>query len=300
MTPLYVIGSSNTDMVVKCDQLPAPSETVIGGKFLMTAGGKGANQAVAAARLGGQVKLVANLGDDLFGRQSLLDFRKEKIDTSFVSIDSEYASGVALINVDQKGENTITVAPGSNRNLKITQVEKALQGLPCDTIVLLQLEIPINTAVWVIRQCHQQGHRVLLNPSPAQKFSNEVYKELFLITPNEKEAEVLTGVAVTDIASAEKAASHFEKLGVRNVVITLGAKGAYLHSKEHNLLIAAPVTSAMDTTGAGDCFNGALAVALSENIPLDQAVAFAVKAASISVTRMGAQASMPTREELVT
>ena len=298
MTPIYVIGSSNTDMVVKCDHLPGPGETVMGGEFFMLAGGKGANQAVAAARLGGKVTFIARVGDDLFGKQSIEQFRKEKIDVTFISRDPSLPSGVALINVSREGENNITVAPGSNGNLKIREVEKALSALPAPALVLIQLEIPIDTVLWAIEKCSELGHRVILNPAPAREIPQGVYKYLFLITPNEKEAELLTGIKVSDLASAEMAARQLADQGIQNIVITLGAKGAYLHSKDYKMLIPAPEVSAVDSTGAGDCFNGALAVALSENLKLDEAVSFAVQAAAISVTRMGAQASMPFREEL--
>ncbi|HRI78317.1 MAG TPA: ribokinase [Cyclobacteriaceae bacterium] len=298
MSPIYIVGSSNTDMVVKCDWLPGPGETVLGGEFIMTDGGKGANQAVAAARLGGKVRFIANVGDDLFGHNSIAHFQKEKIDTSFISIDPALPSGVALINVDSHGENTVTVASGSNGNLKIEQVDKAFLNVPAETIVLLQLEIPMETVAWTIAHCHSNNLRVILNPAPAQQLSGEIYKNTFLITPNEKEAEVLTGISVSDENSAKAAAIKLINMGVNHIVITLGSKGAYLHSHNQSKLIPAPKVVAVDTTGAGDCFNGALAVGLAENMKLEEAVSFAVKAASVSVARMGAQASMPVRNEI--
>ena len=299
MAPICIIGSSNTDMVVKCDRLPGLGETVLGGEFIMTDGGKGANQAVAAARLGGKVRFIANVGDDLFGKNSIAHFQKEKIDVSCISSDPTLPSGVALINVDSKGENTVTVASGSNGNLKVEQVEKAFFNIPSDTIVLIQLEIPMETVRWTIDQCHTKKLRVILNPAPARSLSKEIYENLFLITPNEKEAEVLTGIHVYDTDSAKAAAVKLMELGVSNVVITLGAKGAYLHTKDQRMIIAAPKVSAVDSTGAGDCFNGALAVGLAEGKSMEAAVGFAVRAASVSVARMGAQASMPVRNELI-
>lgn len=298
MFPIYVIGSSNTDMVVKSEKIPAPGETVLGGTFFMTDGGKGANQAVAAARLGGHVTFIANLGNDLFGKQSLAHFKKENIDTDYISLDPQFASGVALINVDRHGENSITVAPGSNAHLTVDRVEKALTALTTPGIVLIQLEIPMPTVVWAIAYGRDQGHRVILNPAPAQPLSSAIYKDLFLITPNESETELLTGTQVTDSTTAAQAADIFHQWGVINVIITLGAKGAYLSTGKSVLLIPSRVVKATDTTGAGDCFSGALAVALSENRTLEEAVAFAGNAASISVTRMGAQSSMPYRREL--
>ena len=298
MTPIYIIGSSNTDMVVKCDRIPSPGETVLGGTFFMNPGGKGANQAVAAARLGGQVTFIAKVGNDLFGKQSIEHFQQEKINTSFITIDAHHASGVALINVDRHGENSITVAPGSNGNLQPDQIKSALDSLTAPGIVLIQLEIPLPAVEFAVRLSKVKGHRVILNPAPARTLDREIYRNLFLITPNESEAELLTGISVTDAMSAEKAARKFQELGVDNVAITLGARGVYLCTKAINKLISAPVMKTIDTTAAGDCFSGALAVGLSENEPLEQAVEFAIRAASLSVTRMGAQASMPYRKEL--
>jgi ribokinase len=285
-------------MVVKTDKLPAPGETVIGGTFLMNPGGKGANQAVAAARLGGQVTFVAKIGNDLFGRQAVEGFQREGIDTTYVLTDAEYPSGVALINVDATGENCITVAPGANAYLQPTETETALQEAKADTPVLLQLEIPLPTVEYVVRQAATRGLRVILNPAPAQSLSPDLFPHLFLITPNETEAELLTGIHVTDQTSAEQAAQKLRELGVANVVITLGSKGAYLQTDQERQLIAVPRVMAVDSTAAGDCFNGALTVALAEGQRLPEAVAFACKAASISVTRMGAQTSMPTRKEV--
>jgi ribokinase len=297
--PILVVGSSNTDMVVKADKLPAPGETVLGGTFLMNAGGKGANQAVAAARLTGQVTFVAKVGNDIFGQQAIAGFQREGIDTTYVLTDAEYPSGVALINVDAAGENCITVAPGANAHLQPTETEAGLQAANPNTLVLLQLEIPLPTVEYVIRQAAKQGLRVILNPAPAQSIPNALFSHLFLITPNETEAELLTDIRVTDLPSAEQAALKLHELGVRNVLITLGSKGAYLHIGEQGQLITAPRVTALDSTAAGDCFIGALAVALAEGQSLPEAVAFACKAASISVTRMGAQASMPTRSEIL-
>lgn len=296
--PIYVVGSSNTDMVVKADKLPSPGETVIGGSFLMNPGGKGANQAVTASRLGGNVTFVASIGNDIFGRQAMQQFQREKINTTFITTDKDHPSGVALINVDAKGENSIAVAPGANAQLSIIKVEQALKSISDHGILLLQLEIPLDTVEYAVEQGYKNNLKVILNPAPANSLSEEVFKHIFVITPNESEAELLTGIRVTNLESAEEAASVLHKKGVRNVVITLGAKGAYLSNDVTKQMIPAPPVTAVDTTAAGDCFNGALAVALSENKSLDAAVAFACKAASISVTRMGAQSSLPYRKEL--
>lgn len=296
--PIYVVGSSNTDMVVKAEKLPSPGETVIGGSFLMNPGGKGANQAVAASRLGGRVTFVACVGNDIFGQQALEQFQKERINTDFIVISSDHPSGVALINVDEKGENCIAVAPGANGQLSTTMVEQALTLIDGPAILLLQLEIPLETVEYAIEYGHKKNVKVILNPAPANKLSDSVFRDIFIITPNESEAELLTGIRVTNLESAEIAAEKLHEKGVRNVVITLGAKGAYLSSETTRKVIEGPKVTAIDTTAAGDCFSGALAVALSEDQPLDQAVVFACKAASISVTRMGAQSSLPYRKEI--
>lgn len=296
--PIYIIGSSNTDMVVKAERLPAPGETILGGTFLMNAGGKGANQAVAAARLGGLVTLVANVGNDLFGKQSILQFKQENINTNYISVDPIQPSGVALINVNAKGENCIAVAPGANGQLTPELLKKFFEAVKSPAIALVQLEIPITTVEYIIEQCKQRSIPVILNPAPAQILSKEVLRNVFLITPNETEAELLTAIRITNNASAQKAARVFHEMGIPNVVLTLGDRGAYWSSPKGSGLVSVPVVTAMDTTAAGDCFNGALAVALAEDRILDDAVQFACKAASISVTRMGAQSSMPTRKEV--
>jgi len=295
---ILVIGSSNTDMVVKTDRLPAPGETVMGGTFLMNPGGKGANQAVAAARLGGQTTFVTKIGNDLFGQQAMTGFTQEGIHTTYILTDMDHPSGIALINVDATGENCITVAPGANAHLQPDDTDAALQATPADTLLLLQLEIPLTTVEHVVQQATLQNLRVILNPAPAQQLPADLFPNLFLITPNETEAELLTGVRVTDVDSAEQAAQKFHTMGVPNVVITLGSRGAYLHSGTDGQLIMSPPVKAVDTTAAGDCFNGALTVALANGLSLPDAVAFGCKAASISVTRMGAQASMPTQREI--
>lgn len=295
---IFVIGSSNTDMVVKSHKLPAPGETIIGGTFLMNPGGKGANQAVAAAKLGAAVTFVSKTGNDIFGKQAVQGFQREGINIDYIFTDLENPSGVALILVDAKGENSIAVASGANGNLQIAEVEKAIgQIMPNDT-VLLQLEIPIPTVEFAIKKCFERGAKVILNPAPAQVLDESVFKYLDIITPNETEAELLTGIKVIDLTSAEQAALKFHEKGVKNVIITLGSRGAYLHNDTINRLIPAPIVEATDTTAAGDVFNGALAVALSEGQDLEQAISFACRAAAISVTRMGAQASAPMRNEL--
>lgn len=297
-TLIYVFGSSNTDMVVKSEKLPAPGETVIGGEFLMNPGGKGANQAVATARLGGKVYFAGKTGNDLFGNEAVHQLQKENVLTEYMVKDSQLPSGVALINVDSRGENSISVAPGANASLSQRDVAPALAGIKEGDFVLTQLEIPMYVVNHVILESAARGARVILNPAPAQALSAEILSKLFLITPNESEAELLTGIKVTDLESARSAAGLLSEKGCQHVVITLGAKGAYLHSGEISKIVPSVSVTAVDTTAAGDCFNGALTVALAEGKDLPEAVAFACKAAAMSATRMGAQSSLPTRAEV--
>lgn len=295
---ILVVGSSNTDMVIKTHKFPAPGETILGGRFLMNAGGKGANQAVAAARLGGVVAFVGKIGDDIFGKQAVQQLEDEGINVDFVAVDPENPSGVAMITVDRNAENSIVVAPGSNGTLTSADFDKATTKLDESDFVLMQLEIPIPTVDYIARQAAQKQKKVILNPAPAASLSGELLKNLYLITPNETEAELLTGIKVTDEASALKAAESLHEKGVGAVIITMGAAGAFLSEGGNAEMIKAPKVEAVDTTAAGDTFNGALAVALAEGKTLTESIAFANKAASISVTRIGAQSSVPFRKEI--
>ena len=298
MGRIIVIGSSNTDMVVKSKKLPSPGETILGGTFLMNPGGKGANQAVAAARLKGNVIFVTKTGNDLFGDQSKHLFDIEGIDTRFIIKDLKNPSGIALITVDENGENCIVVASGSNGTLSAFDIDDEVYGDDPSDVFLLQLEIPVSTVEYVAQKVSEKGNRVILNPAPARQLSSDLLSSLCVITPNENETELLTGIKVNDALTAEKAAEKLFRKGVRNVVITMGAAGSYLHNEKVSKLIPVIPVKAVDSTAAGDVFNGALAVALSEGMNLEEAVVFANKAASISVTRMGAQASAPYRNEI--
>lgn len=299
MAKILVIGSSNTDMVIKTDKLPAPGETILGGIFLMNPGGKGANQAVAAARLGGKVTFITKRGNDLFGNQAVGLLMREDIDTQYVVKDTELPSGVALITVDSTGENIIVVAPGSNSNLLQDDIPTKIFETGKFEILLLQLEIPISTVEYSAVTASENGIKVILNPAPAQKLSDNLLKHTWLITPNETEAEILIGITVHNISTAENAASSLQKKGVKNVIIMMGASGAYIKSESFTGMVPGIKVKAVDTTAAGDVFNGALAVALAEGKDMEEAVAFANKAASISVTRMGAQASAPYRKGML-
>ncbi len=298
MKRIIVIGSSNTDMVVKCKKLPSPGETILGGAFLMNPGGKGANQAVAAARLKGNVTFVAKTGNDLFGEQSKLLFEKEGIDTRFLIRDQKNPSGVALIAVDENGENCIVVASGSNATLSAYDIDEEVYVTDREDVYLMQLEIPVGTVDYVAQKVFSKENRVILNPAPARQLSQELLDSVYVLTPNEIEAEILTGIKVENASSAERSAMKLLDKGVKNVVITMGAAGAYLCMPEMSKMIPVVPVKAVDTTAAGDVFNGALAVALAEGKDLEEAVGFANRAASISVTRLGAQASAPYRNEL--
>jgi len=298
MSRIIVIGSSNTDMVVKSKKIPSPGETILGGDFLMNAGGKGANQAVAAARLGGIVTFVTKTGNDLFGDQAKHLFDLEGIDTRFIIKDLKNPSGIALIMVDENGENCIVVAPGSNASLSAYDISDEVYINDPSDVYLMQLEIPVSTVEFVAQKVSENGNKVILNPAPARQISEDLFRSLYLITPNEVEAELLTGIKVTDPISAEKAAEKLLMKGVKNVIITLGAAGAFLLSGKTRKIIPVVPVKAIDSTAAGDVFNGALAVAISEGRELEEAIIFANRAASISVTRMGAQASAPYRKEI--
>lgn len=298
MSRIIVIGSSNTDMVIKTEKLPVPGETILGGTFLMNPGGKGANQAVAAARLGGKVTFITKRGNDLFGNQAVGLLMREGIHTQYVVKDMELPSGVALITVDSAGENSIVVAPGSNGNLLQEDIPPVIFDAGKYEILLLQLEIPMDTVEYCAISAYDRGIKVILNPAPARQLSDNLLVHTWLITPNETEAETITGVSITDIASAERAAGLLQERGVKNVIITLGDSGAFVKSENYTGLIPGVKVIPVDTTAAGDVFNGALAVAISEGKNIVDAVNFANKAASISVTRMGAQASAPYRNEI--
>ncbi len=285
-------------MVVKAEHLPAAGETILGGHFFMNAGGKGANQAVAAVRLGGAVTFIAKAGKDIFGEQALELFRKEGIDTSHIKLDKNYPSGVALITVDDKAENCIVVAPGANAALLPADLD-SVSALICHAaVVLVQLEIPLETVEYAAALAGPSDAMLILNPAPARTLPNELLQKIDIITPNETEATLLTGIQVHDQSSAEMAAKKLLNKGVRSVVITMGAQGAYWTDGKSSGFCPAPQVKAVDTTAAGDVFNGALALAIAEKMEFPQAVAFGCAAASLSVTRLGAQASAPFRNEL--
>lgn len=298
MSKILVIGSSNTDMVIKTGKLPAAGETILGGTFLMNPGGKGANQAVAAARLGGKVTLITKSGKDLFGNEIISTLKKEGINTKYIVKDEEQPSGIALITVDDQGENSIVVAPGSNSSLFAGDIPPELLSPGKFDILLLQLEIPLMTVEYAALTAADNGIKVIFNPAPAQHLRDYLLRHIYLITPDVTEAEIITGIAVRNEASAELAAKYLMSKGVKNVIITMGASGAYVRSESFSGMVPGVKVEAVDTTAAGDVFNGALAVAIAEGKDLKNAAAFANKAAAVSVTRLGAQASAPYRKEI--
>ncbi len=293
-----VVGSSNTDMVVKAERLPSPGETVIGGEFVTVPGGKGANQAVAAARLGAEVVFVARIGCDVFGESSLRNFEREGLVTRFVVRDSERPSGVALILVDSAAENIIAVAPGANGALSPEDVDQAAGELAeCDALIV-QLEVPLRTVMHAVRLAHERGIRVILNPAPACPLPDELLGMVDVLTPNESEARLLLGLRPDEPVDDPEVIRRFLDLGVKNVILTVGAKGALVVTPEGSWPVPAPKVRAVDTTAAGDAFTGALGVALSSGMDIRSASEFACRSAAIAVTRLGAQCSMPTREEV--
>ena len=298
MKKIIVIGSSNVDMVVRTSHMPAPGETILGGEFFMNQGGKGANQAVAIKRLGGNLIFMAKLGNDVLGRQSVGYFKKEGIDTRYIALDEDSASGVALISVDDHAENSIVVASGANMLLNEQDVDKMLEEMCEGDILLMQLEIPLQTVEYAARKAFGKGVKVVLNPAPARSLPKELFRHLYMVTPNRIEAEMLTGIKIANDADVEKVAEEICAMGVKNVIITLGSKGCLIREEGVSYRIDAFKVEPVDTTAAGDTFNGALCVGLSEGMDLKQAAVMASKASSIAVTRMGAQSSIPYREEL--
>ncbi len=286
------------DLVVKSARIPAVGETILGGDFLMTPGGKGANQAVAAAKLGAEVSFVARLGRDVFAEQSLSNLRKEGVNTEYVVATEQAPSGVALIMVDYAGDNVIVVAPGANQKLSPHDVEKAQTAIASSGAVVAQLEVPLEAVELSARLANGAGVPFILNPAPAQKLSLELLAMVDVLTPNETEAAILSGIEVTNKDTAETAARELLKCGVKAVALTMGAKGFLLAAGETTEFVPAVKVDAVDTTAAGDAFTGALAVGLAQGQTLRDAAFFANHVAALSVTRMGAQSSMPTRHEV--
>jgi len=294
-----VVGSSNMDLVVKSPRIPAIGETILGGHFIMTPGGKGANQAVAAAKLGAEVYFIAKLGNDVFAEQSLNNFKKEGVNTKYVIQTEEAPSGVALITVDDAGNNVIVVAPGANQMLSPDDIRQAESDISSSGALVAQLEIPLETVEVAAQLANGSGVPFILDPAPAQKLNPELLQMVDVLTPNETEAQILTGIEVT--SNRDSARTAVEKLlesGVKSVILTMGAKGFLLATDDKMEFVPAVMVNAIDATAAGDAFAGSLAAGLAQGKTLADAALFANYVAALSVTKMGAQSSMPAREEV--
>ena len=298
MVRVCVVGSLNMDLVVKAPRLPRVGETVSGGTFATFPGGKGANQAVAAARLGARVAMVGRVGEDAFGRQLVDGLKRDGIDVAHVRVDPGAATGVALIGVDGEGRNMIMVASGANMRVAPAGVDEARDAVAGARVVLLQLEIPIEAVVHAAAVARAAGAVVCLDPAPAVPLPEALYACVDVINPNEVEAEILTGVEIHSIADAERAAAALLERGPRVAVVKMGDRGASYLSRDGGGHAPAMAVKAVDTTAAGDAFAAALGVALGEGSGVADAVTFATRVAGIKVTRMGAQAGMPARAEV--
>ncbi len=298
MGNITVIGSSNTDLIMQVDKIPGPGETLLSNQFSIAAGGKGANQAIAAARAGGNVTFIACIGTDNFGDNAVEGFKKENINTSFIKRTNDVPSGIALIFVDTNGENSIGVAPGSNFELTPKNIDDSFDGISDTDVFLSQLEIPIETVEHGVSIARQQGNIYILDPAPAELLSDDLLKNISIITPNESEVEKLTGIIVTDETSAKSACDKLHARGTDTIILTMGSKGAFLLNSTHSCLLPAYKVDAVDTTGAGDVFNGTLAKALSDGVGIKEAIEFANAGAALSVTKLGAQTSAPKESEI--
>lgn len=294
------MGSSNTDMVIQSDHLPKPGETILGGHFEMVNGGKGANQAVAAARLGASTAFIGKVGSDVFAQQALKGLEQDGINTEFTTSKEGCASGIALIMVDEAGENCISVASGANAEISTADIDGASACFKPGNVLLTQLEVPVDIVAYTIQKAKQAEMKVILNPAPAATLSDEMLAQVDIITPNQSEAELLTGINVHDGSSARKAALALHNKGIDTIILTMGKQGAYVFGHGIDETIPAHKVVAKDTTAAGDTFNGALACSLVDHNDLRAAVDFATRAAAISVTRFGAQPSCPTLDDVLT
>ncbi|MFC2090312.1 ribokinase [Bacteroidota bacterium] len=298
MSRITVIGSSNIDLIMKMNTLPVKGETVTGGDFMQTFGGKGANQAVGAARAGGNVTFISCVGDDHYGLQCIENFKSDGIDTSNIFIEKDIATGTALIMIGDDGDNMISVAPGANNRMSPEHIKKVMKVIRDSEYVLLQYEIPQETLYFIIEECAKQKISVIFNLAPARDFDPRHISMLDTLVVNEVEAEFLVKAPVNDMEQIKDAAARLLEMGPKNVIITLGSHGSYVASGNYYEKIPAFKVVAQDSTAAGDVYCGSLAVAMLEGMPLHRAVGFASAASAISVTRMGAQPSAPHRREI--
>jgi ribokinase len=296
--PIVVLGSLNMDLVLEVARAPEGGETLSGRSLRLIPGGKGANQAVACARLGGRVAMIGRVGRDEFGDQLRKGLAQDDIVLDYLSTDDQAHTGVALIMVDDSAQNRIVIVPGANGAFTSAQVDQAEDLLDQAELVLLQLEIPLPSVTRAIERAARAGKKILLNPAPAQPLPAQWWAHIHYLVPNETEATLLTGIHVTDPSAAAAAARELQSRGVRNVLVTLGPQGVLIADSQGARHYNPPSVKAVDTTAAGDTFIGGLAVGLTEGMQLDDAAKFAMRAASLSVTRVGAQTSIPYRSEV--
>ncbi|BCL71803.1 ribokinase [Vibrio nigripulchritudo] len=298
MSKLVVLGSVNADHVLQVPSFPRPGETLHGRNYQVIPGGKGANQAVAAARLNADIGFIACVGDDAFGLNIRESFQRDGIDIRGVKVQPDCPTGIAMIQVSDDGENTICLSAEANAKLSSEAIQPELDQIRTANYLLMQLETPLDGVERAAVAAKESETRVVLNPAPACPLPDSLLRCVDVITPNETEAEVLTGIKVTDEESAQQAANVLHEKGIETVLITLGAKGVWLSQNGVGKGISSYRVEAVDTTAAGDTFNGALVTGLLENKPLESAIQFANAAAALSVTRFGAQTSIPTRKEV--
>jgi ribokinase len=295
---ITVIGSTNIDLIMKMGELPSLGETVTDAEFLQTFGGKGANQAVGAARAGGNVSFISCVGDDHFAAECIENFKKDGIDTNHMFQEQGVPTGTALIMIGAKGNNYISVAPGANGRMSPAHIDKVIGTIAHSEFILLQNEIPQKTLYHIINTCHELKRNILFNLAPASDFEKDYLEKIHTLVVNEVEAAILSGVKIHSYEEIHKAARILQGFGSKNVIITLGAEGSFVASGSYYEMIPAHQVEALDTTAAGDVYCGSLAVAMVEGMPLHKAVGFASAASAISVTKLGAQPSAPFRTEI--
>lgn len=297
MKNICVIGSLNMDLVVNVDTMPKPGQTIIGSNFKEVPGGKGANQAVAMARLNGNVSMIGKVGEDGFGQTLINSLKNDKVDTTYIQT-SKGATGVALITVDKNAQNSIVVSPGANFEVKEDDIDNNIEAIKNSDIVVLQLETPLNTIKYALNKAKELNKYTILNPAPAVKLDDEIIKNVDLLTPNETELEIISGVSIETEEDIQKAAQIMLEKGVKELIVTLGSKGSLYINKEKSMFKKAYKVEAVDTTAAGDSYTGALAVALSQDKNIEDAMDFASKVGALSVLKEGAQSSLPTLEDV--
>ena len=297
MKKICVIGSLNMDLVVNVDTMPKKGQTLIGSAFKEVPGGKGANQAVAMARLGGDIRMIGKVGKDSFGETLINQLKDDKVKVDYIHRE-DCSSGVAMITVDKNAENSIVVAPGANFRVLEEDIDKCIDAIDESDIVVLQLETPINTIKYALEKSKKLGKYTILNPAPAVKLEDNIIENVDLLTPNETELEILSGVKIESEDDIKKAAHVMIEKGVKQLIVTLGSKGSLYIDKDNIKLRKPYKVEAIDTTAAGDSYTGALAVALAKNKDIDEAMDFATKVGALAVTKEGAQSSLPTMEDV--